>query len=362
LRTIVSSSFTKLRNAGVALGALGLAVAGLVVAPPAPAFADSGTNTVSGPVLITNGNWSDHMLCASQWDDSVWLQVNNGANPYCQWEQVGDNGKFALYNPQKHKVMAYEGGNEQPLAMEDVKYPTPNQQYFSWGGREDWGASALQSYLDSGQNVDAKDPNSDNARTDAVHTRGWRHGHQRELTWNAVPVSSATTVGQAAAELQSYDSYLATDLGGAEPNETDCVNVTAPIRSVADGQYVSAELGYGGDSYGMLRARAGGVGPWEQYNLCRNTVTNTYAIRSAANGKYVSAELAYGGDNYGMLRARADGIGPWEQFTFEQTGSGYAIRSAANGLYVSAELAYSGDNATMLRARANGIGPWEQFQ
>ncbi len=362
MRNTARSLSAGLSIARVAVAALVLAVVGLAVLPSAPAYADTSVTAISTPVLITNGLWPDRMLCASQWDDSVWLQQNNGGNPYCQWEQIGDAGKFALYNPQKRKVMAYEGGNGGPVVMENLTYPTPNQQYFSWGGREGWGAYALQSYLDSGQNIDAKDPNSDNPRTDAVHTRGWRHGHQMELTWNTVPVSAGTSLSQAAAELQSYDAYLAADLGTAAPSETDCVTVTTSIRSAASGQYVSAELGYGGDQYGMLRARAGAIGPWEQFNLCRNSATSTYAIRSAASGQYVSAELGYGGDQYGMLRARAGAIGPWEQFTFEPAGNGYAIRSAASGLYVSAELGYGGDQYGMLRARAGAIGPWEQFQ
>ncbi|WP_424887005.1 hypothetical protein [Streptomyces sp. XH2] len=38
-------------------------------------------------------------------------------------------------------------------------------------------------------------------------------------------------------------------------------------------------------------------------------------ITSRANGRLVSAELGYGGDTYGMLRARATAVGPWELFT-----------------------------------------------
>lgn len=86
-------------------------------------------------------------------------------------------------------------------------------------------------------------------------------------------------------------------------------------------------------------------------------------IRSVANGMYLSAELVYTGDQYGMLRARTDAApGPWERFTFEPFGNGYAIRAVSNGKYVSAELAYSGDWYGVLRARANGVGPWEQFR
>ncbi|MBA2729130.1 MAG: hypothetical protein H0U48_00005 [Euzebyaceae bacterium] len=38
------------------------------------------------------------------------------------------------------------------------------------------------------------------------------------------------------------------------------------------------------------------------------------AILALGNGRYVSAELDYTGNGYGMLRARATGIGGWERF------------------------------------------------
>ena len=77
--------------------------------------------------------------------------------------------------------------------------------------------------------------------------------------------------------------------------------------------YVSAELAYGGDRFGELRARASAQGPWEQWTVVPLNSTDV-ALRSDANGKYVSAELHYPGDRYGTLRARADAIGPWEIF------------------------------------------------
>ncbi|MDH6127379.1 RICIN domain-containing protein [Kitasatospora sp. GP82] len=357
LRTLRSA----LRTARTAAVAVLTAAVCLVGLPATPASADEAGQSVATPVFITNGLWNDRMLCASPNDDSVWLKQFDANNPYCQWIQVGDRGRFLLFNPQKHKVASYLGGNGGAVVMENLVYPAPNQQLFSWGGWEDWNAYALQSYQDSGQNIDAKDPDNDNPRSDAVHTRGWRHGHQRELTWNALPVSGPS-IGRAIDALQSYQSYLSAVLGSVTPNETACVTTATPLWSQTNGRYVSAELGYGGDQNGMLRARADGMGPWEQFNLCRNNKSNVYSIRSAANGRYVSAELGHGGDQNGMLRARADAIGPWEQFTIEPTGTGYAIRSAANGLYVSAEYAYSGDQNGMLRARANAIGPWEQFQ
>jgi len=132
------------------------------------------------------------------------------------------------------------------------------------------------------------------------------------------------------------------------------------IRSRANGLYVSMELGHPGDRFGMLRARAHGVGPWEEYDVIASG--DAWSIRSRANARYVSAELGYTGNNYGMLRARATAVGPWEKYDLHRQPSGaYALRSQANGRYVSAELGYPGDNSGMLRARATAIGPWEQF-
>lgn len=145
--------------------------------------------------------------------------------------------------------------------------------------------------------------------------------------------------------------------------------VTAPspppsslvLRSSANLMYVSAELGYGGDRYGELRARAAAQGPWEQWTVEPLNATDV-ALRSNANGLYVSAELGYGGDRYATLRARAYAVGPWEVFRLVSLSADtYAIVSVANGLYVSAELNYSGDRYATLRARAYAIGPWEVF-
>jgi hypothetical protein len=372
-----------LRRAGTALAGFGLAVTGVIALPPAPAFADAGN---SARVLITNGNWSDRMLCASQGDDSVQLQQNTGSDPLCQWDQIGDAGKFLLYNPQKRKLMTYEGGNGGRVYMSDPIYasggPFINQQYFSWGGQEDWGASALQSFWDSGQNVDAKDPNSDDPRTDPVRTRGWRDGHQRELTWNAVPVSTTPSLLQAAAELQSYHAYLGDTISRTAIRwpTPDCLNLNVPIRSVANGKYVTAQLDYTDNQYGMLRARSDTIGPWEQFNLCRiyDKINdfNTLFIRSVANGKYVSTsgctvDWSRTGDEQCpnlMLRASADApsMVSWDpnstiEFYLVPFGDGYAIRSA-NALYVSTEIGFTTDYYAMLRARSTGYGPSEQFQ
>src|SRR6516225_8953527 len=67
------------------------------------------------------------------------------------------------------------------------------------------------------------------------------------------------------------------------------------IKSVANGRYVTAELGYTGGNYGMLRARASSVGAWQRFTICGVWVNGRYgqAFKSEANGKWVSAELGY---------------------------------------------------------------------
>jgi hypothetical protein len=142
-------------------------------------------------------------------------------------------------------------------------------------------------------------------------------------------------------------------------------NVT--ITSIANNNFVSTELGYAGNNYAMLRARATAEGPWEKYNVCYHPSSRFnqgyWTIQSQANGLYVSAELGYAANEYAMLRARASIVGPWERYNVVSCGFGCsAIQSQANGLFVSAELGYSGDQHGMLRARAFGIGPWEQFR
>lgn len=136
------------------------------------------------------------------------------------------------------------------------------------------------------------------------------------------------------------------------------------LRSDANGNYVSAELGYTGGNYAMLRARAASQGPWENYTAYYIPTSNgnEIAIRSNANNNYVSAELGYTGNNYAMLRARASAVGPWEKYyEIENSDGTFSLKSAANGNYVSAELGYTGSTYAMLRARASAIGPWETF-
>ncbi|WP_283136608.1 fascin domain-containing protein [Rhizohabitans arisaemae] len=166
----------------------------------------------------------------------------------------------------------------------------------------------------------------------------------------AVPAAaadrSATTLSRHQALFQAKRSLCVPDIA---------------LTSLANGRFVSAELGYTGADEGMLRARAGQKGTWERFTICFDGVNST--IRSQANGRYVSAELSYGGADNGMLRARATVVGSWERFSFESCGDRCTvIRSTANGRLVSAELRYAGADYAMLRARATAVGEWERFQ
>lgn len=170
----------------------------------------------------------------------------------------------------------------------------------------------------------------------------------------ALSRSAPVPISQAVARLQSLKALRA---NAPAATLADCQAVT--ITSAANNRYVSAEFGWSGDRYGMLRARATVEGPWEEYGLCN--YGSGYVIASLVNGNYVSTELGWSGDNYGMLRARATAIGPWEQYAISQYGSNITIRSLANNKYVSTELGWSGDRYGMLRGRASSIGPWEQY-
>ncbi|WP_394825212.1 fascin domain-containing protein [Pendulispora albinea] len=146
---------------------------------------------------------------------------------------------------------------------------------------------------------------------------------------------------------------------GRSTQETCTSNVA--IASWANNRFVSAEIQYGGGSYGMLRARAAAVDAWELYTVCY--YGSYWTLRSQANGLFVSAEIQYGGSSYGMLRARASVADAWEQFAINSCGTGCAsIQSLANGLFVSAEVQYGGASNGMLRARASVVDAWEMFR
>ncbi len=125
--------------------------------------------------------------------------------------------------------------------------------------------------------------------------------------------------------------------------------------------WVTAEINYSGSSNGMLRARASAQGAWEGFQFIKQS-DGHFAIKSLANGKYVTAELGYPTTDprYGMLRARATTVGKWEKFD-GVLGFGCSIKSVGNGKLVSAEITNSGSSYGMLRARAATQGVWEVF-
>jgi hypothetical protein len=136
--------------------------------------------------------------------------------------------------------------------------------------------------------------------------------------------------------------------------------------ALAIDKYVTAELGYGGGTYAMVRAARDDPGSWETWSFCSywEGATKVTYIKNERNDRYVSAEFGYTGVDHGMLRARATSIGIWEKFRVERWGPNptmYTIRSLRYGRYVSVELGYGGGRHGMLRARATSIGPWEKL-
>ena len=147
-------------------------------------------------------------------------------------------------------------------------------------------------------------------------------------------------------------------------NVVTCLNDT--IQSYQNSNFVSTEIGYSGSQYGMLRARASAVGPWEKYTICIDNTTSIVTIQAQANGLFVSTEIGYLNSSYAMLRARASVVGPWEQYFLNCSSGSHGfcfIQSKANGLFVAEEDLYWGSGYGMLRARTTpqSIGTWEEF-
>lgn len=127
--------------------------------------------------------------------------------------------------------------------------------------------------------------------------------------------------------------------------------------SLAANKYVTAEFGYGGNLWGMVRAANDYAGAWETWTICSwwEGATKVSFIKNEHNDRYVSAELKYTGADQGMLRARATSVNAWEKFRIDRWGPNpnmYTIRSNVNGKYVSTEMHYTGARHAMLRARA----------
>lgn len=158
-------------------------------------------------------------------------------------------------------------------------------------------------------------------------------------------------------------------LRAAFPGDTFSCHDQLSLLSNANEDYVSAELGYTGASYGMLRARATTVGPWEKFDFCDDLTQGWWAITSDANGLYVTAQFGYAGASFGELTASSSIIGPFQKWVLSCIPgppvsphiNWVAIQAQTNLNYVSAELGYTGANYGMLRARASTAGQWEEY-
>jgi hypothetical protein len=158
-------------------------------------------------------------------------------------------------------------------------------------------------------------------------------------------------------------------LRAAFPADTFTCFDQQSLDSNANGDYVSAELGYTGASYGMLRARATTIGPWEKFDFCHDLTQGWWAISSDANGLYVTAQFGYTGASFGELTASSSSIGPYQKWLLTcMLGAPVGpqvdfvtIQAQTNLNYVSAEIGYTGANYAMLRARAATAGPWEEY-
>ncbi|MEU8379100.1 hypothetical protein [Streptosporangium sp. NPDC048865] len=177
------------------------------------------------------------------------------------------------------------------------------------------------------------------------------------IAGTTAPAQAAGKAGTTADVAKRHDAARSNLLPDWPFDGEPCGDVM--IRSRANNQFVSAEVGYTGNVSGMLRARSGGAGHWERFSLCSRDGFDTLYSYGAMN--YVSAELYHTNADYGMLRARSNSVGPWEKFDITCGKSDCTIRSLANGKYVGAELYYPGTNYGMLRARSDSAGPWEKF-
>jgi hypothetical protein len=118
--------------------------------------------------------------------------------------------------------------------------------------------------------------------------------------------------------LYAYDTLVNEYTPGGPAH---CVQNVA-IQSWVTGKFVSTELGsnFNSSERGALVARADNVDAWERYTICIDSDSNPYnpspywTIRSQANGLLVSAEYGYSGTEWAMLRARSTSVGAWEKF------------------------------------------------
>jgi hypothetical protein len=90
------------------------------------------------------------------------------------------------------------------------------------------------------------------------------------LATTAVPASASSTPSPAAYKALG-PKVEAARLKTAFPADSFTCHDQEYLNSSANADYVSAELGYNGADYAMLRSRASTAGPWEKYtntDLC----------------------------------------------------------------------------------------------
>ncbi len=164
-----------------------MVAAGLMTAPgPVAAAADVPTPDSRTLVYLTSGFGQGIVLCANPDDAGLWIGEQEDADAYCQWEQIGDDSQFTLFNPAKGMVLTGIGA-DQPLVMNELVFPTPATQSFSWGAAKDAGR-ALRWNGDQSQNVDAGSGAAPS--TNALGLSAWRD--QEQQTWNVQNVGQST--------------------------------------------------------------------------------------------------------------------------------------------------------------------------
>lgn len=123
--------------------------------------------------------------------------------------------------------------------------------------------------------------------------------------------------------------------------------------ATADGHYLVAELGGGGE----VRANRAAAGAWETFTLI--TTGSKVLLRTSSAKHYLQAALGGGHE----VNAAATTAGPWESFTLTKVGGGpiadgdSVALAASNGNYVVAE----GGGGGAVNANRTAIGPWETF-
>jgi hypothetical protein len=172
------------------------------------------------------------------------------------------------------------------------------------------------------------------------------------------PTGVLTPAGAGSAVLEQMRRDVAAVTG--KPDVPCWHDIT--IRSVANGLYVSAEIGWEAGDYGALRARAVTPGKWEKFIVCRDARSGVTKLRAQANSEFVSAELDNAGARYGMLRAQAEKAGGWERYYSNSAPGGqFSFYARDNRRWVSAEVTFRGDLQGVLRARATSVSAEQTF-